>query len=132
LANAIWRGPNDSIRLAIPGESYSVIPSWDQERRLRFWYINLEHPLRRTAIGFDFFDQILDIIASPDISTWQWKDEDELSEARIVGLISDQEFHEIKSNGTKAVEFLQGGHSPFLAWERWLPDSQWSIPQLPQ
>ena len=131
LSDAIWRGPNDSIRLVVPGESYSVIPSWDQRRKLRFWYINLEQPLCRTAFGFDFLDQILDIIVSPDMSTWRWKDEDELNEARTAGLVSDQDVCEIRGKGLRAVEFLKGRSSPFPVWEQWLPDPGWSTPTLP-
>ena len=43
--------------------------------------MNLEEPLKRTAIGFDYLDQLLDIEIAVDLSSWKWKDEDELEEA---------------------------------------------------
>jgi len=130
LSDAVWRGPHGSLRLVIPGADYSVIPSWGQTRTLSHWYINLEEPLRRTSLGFDFLDQILDIIVSPDLSVWRWKDQDELEEAAIVGLVNDEELRVINANGLKAIEFFVSGGSPFIGWEHWQPVPQWSIPTL--
>lgn len=36
-------------------------------RRLRNWYVNFEHPTRRTEAGFDTLD----------LTRWEWKVEDE-------------------------------------------------------
>jgi hypothetical protein len=44
------------------------------------WYVNLQRPIVRTALGFDSADLQLDIIIRPDLVTYQWKDEDELAE----------------------------------------------------
>src|SRR5262249_24542348 len=41
------------------------------------WYVNLQEPLRRSPVGFDTDDLVLDIWVEPD-GSWHWKDEDEL------------------------------------------------------
>jgi hypothetical protein len=33
------------------------------------WYFNLQTPLRRSTVGFDLWDQLLDIVVRPD-RTW--------------------------------------------------------------
>ena len=48
--------------------------------------MNFEQPLRRTPIGFDTFDQKLDLIVMPD-GAYRWKDEDELEQAAALGLL---------------------------------------------
>ena len=50
------------------------------------WYVNFEQPLRRTPVGFDTFDEKLDLIVRPD-GTYVWKDEDELEQAAALGLV---------------------------------------------
>ncbi len=48
--------------------------------------MNFEQPLRRTPVGFDTFDEKLDLIVMPD-GTYRWKDEDELEQAAALGLL---------------------------------------------
>jgi hypothetical protein len=43
--------------------------------QLAHWYVNFQRPMRRTAIGFDTFDLLLDLVIAPDLSRWDWKDE---------------------------------------------------------
>ncbi len=63
------------LRLTIPGAAYSVLLFWKHpEMTHEFYYINLEEPFRRTAIGFDYTDQYLDVIPEIDLSSWSWKD----------------------------------------------------------
>ncbi|GIE85497.1 hypothetical protein SAMN06264365_105116 [Actinoplanes regularis] len=47
------------------------------------WKINFERPVRRTAIGIDTFDLLLDLIADPARDRWSWKDEDVRHEALL-------------------------------------------------
>src|SRR5438046_2771238 len=63
------------------GASYMVGHHWeDATNRFHGWYLNLQTPLRRSSIGFDLWDQVLDVVVRPD-RTWSWKDEDEFAEA---------------------------------------------------
>ena len=69
-----------------PDTWYAVLlflrPDWSPHS----WYVNLEEPLRRTAIGFDTLDHELDVIVELD-GSWRWKDEDDLAEAIRRGVI---------------------------------------------
>ena len=130
------------LALATPGAAHSVYAMWEgpksrhllgeADRTLRCWYIDLQEPLRRTQIGFDTMDHLLDIVVSPDRSEWHWKDEDEFAEAVVLGLFSSEEAHAIRAEGERAVRQLQAGQPPFSAvWEKWKPPAGWQVPPLP-
>jgi predicted RNA-binding protein associated with RNAse of E/G family len=120
------------LRLTIPGADYSVLIFWDPpDMKQHSWYVNLEDPLHRTALGFDFLDQFLDIIIKPDLSAWHWKDEDELAEAVALGAVSKERAAAMRAEGEKVVAWLQSGKSPFNGWEKWRPDPSWVTPVLP-
>jgi hypothetical protein len=121
------------LALAVPGAAHSVYGMWeDGHARLVCWYIDLQQPLRRTPLGFDCRDHLLDIVVSPDRSEWRWKDEDEFSEGVCLGVFSAQEERAIRAEGNRAVRELLAGRPPFsAAWEKWTPPAHWEIPQLP-
>jgi hypothetical protein len=133
LADNVWPEDGESIRLMIPGKPYSVLCFWLEKHSIhRDWYINLEDPLYRTSIGFDYMDQLLDIIVESDLSDWHWKDEDEFQEAQELGLISPEKAGNLRTEGEKVVEMLLSGESVFNGWEHWKPDPAWEIPTLPE
>jgi len=127
------RWSTEALRLVTPGAAHSVILFWTEGfREVRFWYVNLEEPLRRTTLGFDYMDQVLDIYISADMSEWQWKDEDEMEEARALGMITPQKALEIRAEGERVIEHMRSGRPPFNGgWESWRPDPAWPIPELP-
>ena len=88
--------------------------------------------MRRTDAGFDYIDQMLDITAVPDLSSWQWKDADEVEDAVALGIISAGKAAELRVEGEKVINWLQSGKSPFSSWENWRPDPTWAIPVLPK
>src|SRR3990170_92281 len=119
--------------MKIPVANYSMEIYYNAtDGSRRSWYINLEDPFRRTALGFDFLDQMLDIVASPDLSSWRRKDEDEFEEAVRIGVISPARANALRSEGEKAIAWLQSGKSPFNGWEKWRPDPSWAVPVLPK
>ena len=123
------------IRLTIPGESYSVLLFWNcNNNNLRYWYINLEdpvNPMRRTKLGFDLCDQILDIIVESNLKDWRWDDEDELQEAIEAHLISPEKAQALYAKGEKVRDLIMSGKSIFNGWEHWKPDLSWKVPVLP-
>ncbi|UCB42899.1 MAG: DUF402 domain-containing protein [Dehalococcoidales bacterium] len=132
LEDVEWLG-FDMLRLTIPGANYSVLIFWNTEDgSQQRWYINLEDPLCRTTLGFDYEDLLLDIIATPDLTSWYWEDEDELEKAVKAGLISPLKAAGLYSKGEQVVTWLQSGTSPFNGWEKWRPDPSWQIPVLPE
>ena len=80
LREAVW--PIEALRIVTPGRHHSVLLLWTEGfREFLKWYVNLEDPLTHSAVGFDYLDQFLDIEIAPDLSAWNWKDEDELEDA---------------------------------------------------
>jgi len=130
MQDDVWTG-HGRIRLTIPGQRYSVLLFWNDDDSLNRWYINLEEPLMRTKSGFDYVDQILDVILSPDFSSWHWDDEDELKEAVAAGLISPKKAQALYTDGQAVVRLLQTGKSIFSNWVNWRPDPTWPVPVLP-
>ena len=56
----------EALRIVTPGSRHSVLLLWTAGfRELLLWYVNLEDPLARTPIGFDYVDQLLDIEIEP-------------------------------------------------------------------
>jgi Protein of unknown function (DUF402) len=90
------------------------------------WYVNLQEPLRRSPLGFDTDDLVLDIWVQPD-GTWRWKDEDELEEAVRLGRFTPEDAREIRAEG----ECVVAAQPWPTGWEDWQPDPHWEPPRLP-
>jgi hypothetical protein len=122
----------DVLMLIVPGEAFSTYLMWETgTKNLVCWYINLQEPVQRTSIGFDTMDHTLDVVVSPDMSEWKWKDEDEFSEAEEVGVYSYAKAREIRSEGEKALKLLTSERRwLYKEWETWQAEPEWGIPQL--
>ena len=118
--------------LIVPGEAFSVYVMWDAGTRdLKCWYINLQEPIRRTPIGFDTMDHVLDAVVRPDMTEWDWKDEDEFSEAERIAYYSPEMACGIRAEGERAVRLLTSERRSFYeAWESWCSDPAWGLPRL--
>ncbi|MFI9305443.1 cytidylyl-2-hydroxypropylphosphonate hydrolase [Streptomyces triculaminicus] len=125
-----WFGPG-VLKLARPGDPWSVWLFWDLDWRFRNWYVNLEEPLARWAGGVDSEDHFLDIAVYPDRS-WEWKDEDEFAQAQRAGLMPADRAERVRAAGRAAVELIEAWDAPFTAgWEGWRPNPGWTVPELP-
>lgn len=114
----------DQLCVARPGRRHSIFLHWGGDGSLDYWYVNFERPLRRTAVGFDTFDEKLDLIVRPD-GSYRWKDEDELEAASAAGLLDPEA---VRAEAARVLE-----EWPFpTGWEDWRPDPAWSVPQLPE
>ncbi|MBN1217531.1 MAG: DUF402 domain-containing protein [Anaerolineae bacterium] len=132
LIDTTWRW-GDTLLLIRPGEAHAIHVMWrDADRAFTGWYINLQEPLRRTPIGFDFMDQELDIVVKPDLSGWTWKDETGFQQAEEMGLFSRWETRQIRAEAERVLERVRAKASPFNdGWETWVPNPDWPIPVLP-
>jgi hypothetical protein len=132
LVDTTWN-ETDVLMLVTPGASHAVYAMWESEHiRLKCWYVDLQDPLRRTSIGFDTMDHLLDIVISPDRSKWRWKDEDEFREAVEIGLYSKEEARAIRAEGERVIKLMEANQSPFCdGWERWSPPPEWQNPVFP-
>ena len=124
----------DVLTLTIPRASHSIYVMWEAgQANLRCWYVNLQEPLRRTPIGFDTMDQILDIVIKPDLSGWSWKDEDEFREAQKLGVFSVMQVRDLRVEGERVIESLRARAFPFNdGWAQWRPPLKWLKPELLQ
>lgn len=105
----------------------------DQDDSLLGWYIDLVQPLRRTRLGFDSRDHILDVWFDSDRSAWSWKDEDEFAWCQETGRISGEDALAIRAEGERAIERLTAdGASLYREWESWSPDTTWPVPTIPE
>jgi len=132
LVDAAWR--DDVLRLMFPGRGYSIWLFWrviEGERRAAYYYVNMEEPFRRSEIGFDTNDHMLDIVVEADLSAWRWKDADEF-DARVRGGIYGSEFAAaLRAEAEDVVACIEQRGSPFCdGWAAWLPDSSWLAPTL--
>jgi hypothetical protein len=99
-----------------------------QNGRFKCYYVNLQAQAWRTPIGFDTYDQVLDVLVTPD-GSWRWKDEDEFELAIRLGLFSVDEGAAIRREGERVIASL-----PTLlptGWEDWQPDPAWLPVPLP-
>jgi hypothetical protein len=132
LVDGAWR--SDVLRLMFPGCGYSIWLFWREiegERRLAYYYINMEEPFRRSEIGFDTNDHMLDVVVEPDLSAWRWKDEEEFA-ARIAQGVYGAEFGDaLRAEAQAVIDLLERRASPFCdGWDCWLPDAAWPTPCL--
>ncbi|MFG3306630.1 DUF402 domain-containing protein [Streptomyces wuyuanensis] len=127
---AHWSGTG-VLKLARPGDAWSVWLFWEQGWQFRNWYVNLEEPHLRWAGGIDSEDHFLDIAVQPDRS-WYWLDEDEFDQARTAGLMGEDQARLVRAAGLEAVEVISAWGPPYSdGWEDWRPDPRWPVPELP-
>ncbi|MET9665667.1 DUF402 domain-containing protein [Streptomyces sp. NPDC006475] len=119
------------LKLARPGEPWSVWLFWEPGWQFKNWYVNLEEPRTRWSGGIDSEDHFLDISVDPDRS-WRWHDEDEFDQAQRVGLIGPEKAERVRLAGEEAVRAVRAWGAPFSdGWEHWRPDPAWRVPELP-
>lgn len=128
LEDGVWT--RETLRLTTPGAAHSVLVWWE-DGAFDGWYVNLERPLVRTPLGFDYLDQELDIHVRPNRS-WEYLDEGEFEESQKLGVITPAEARAVRAEAARVVRMIEAWGPPFCdGWERWRPDSDWSVPALP-
>ncbi|RSS82127.1 DUF402 domain-containing protein [Streptomyces sp. WAC06614] len=128
---ARWFG-DGVLKLARPGDPWSVWLFWEHDWQFRSWYVNLEEPRTRWSGGVDSEDHFLDISVYPD-RTWKWRDQDEFAQAQRSGLMLPEQAARVRRAGRAAVELIKAWGSPFSdGWEHWRPDPAWDVPVLPE
>jgi uncharacterized protein len=126
----VWHGMG-VLKLARPGEPWSVWLWWGPGWRFKSWYVNLESPRVRGPHRVDSEDHFLDIDVFPD-RTWAWRDEDEFAQAQQDGLMSREQAREVEAAGRAALAAVRSWSPPFGdGWEDWRPDPAWPLPALP-
>lgn len=124
---------NHVLQLIRPGEPRATWLLWrEPDWAFRAYYVNLQAPLRRTPLGFDTVDYLLDLEVTPDLE-WTWKDEEEVAIAREHELVAAEILDQMRAEGERAIRDIEARAWPFNAgYESWRPDPAWAIPALPE
>jgi hypothetical protein len=97
------------------------------------WKVDIVAPPIRTELGFDFSDEVLDIVVRPD-RTYVWKDEDQMAQCVALGIYSQAEADRLHAAGSEVIDLIEQSKSPFDSeWPHWTPPSDLRcIPEAPQ
>ncbi|MFF4507443.1 DUF402 domain-containing protein [Streptomyces sp. NPDC001401] len=132
-----WSWRSTALLQWVPPEAwFSVNAFYDPSdgHQLSYWYVNFQQPMRRTAIGFDTFDLLLDLVIAPDLSQWRWKDEDEYAHGRRLGVVSEADHRAVEKAREEATAMIEERTGPFAAdavWRNWRSEPHWPSPSLP-
>ncbi|MER8098136.1 DUF402 domain-containing protein [Streptomyces goshikiensis] len=132
LAPGVWQ--ETELLLWKPPAAWFSINAFFTAGAMRNWYVNFEHPARRTEAGFDTLDLTVDLVIDPDLSTWTWKEEDEYAHVRRLGIVSDSEHQAVDLARTQVLAMLEERAGPFAdadRWAAWHREPTWPAPCLP-
>jgi hypothetical protein len=126
-----WTG-NHVLNITCANDEFGIKLFFGEDWRLRCWYVNLQTPMRRHAMGIETVDLTLDLLIAPDLSGHQWKDEDEFAERVDAGMYGADELRRLKAVGRTVLQRAQGRSAPFdEPWPQWRPPAEWGIPAFP-
>jgi hypothetical protein len=126
-----WQG-HGVLMLQRPADASAVWVFWEgNPRRFSRWYLNLQAPFRRTKIGFDSLDHVLDLW-STDGRTWHVKDEETFAQRVADGYFTADEGAAIRAEAERFVaDVRKNGPWWDEAWADWRPDPLWAVPSVP-
>jgi hypothetical protein len=129
----VWR--EDTLRLMFPNRHHSVFLFWERTstaRRFSRYFVNLEEPLRRTAVGIDTQDHTLDIDVTPDLRC-KWRDEEEFHNHVEHGFYTRALAEAARAEGESVIAAITERKHPCLdGWHQWVPDPSWAVPEIPR
>jgi Protein of unknown function (DUF402) len=127
-----WEGHGVLI-MQRPDDPYAVWHFWHgEDRQFLSWYVNLQEPFRRTAIGVDTQDQELDVVVFPD-GQWLLKDDEYMDQRVREGRYTAAEVGEIRAVGARITAMVDAGDTWWdPAYVAWTPDPSWATPVLPE
>jgi hypothetical protein len=127
-----WTG-HGVLVLRRPGEAYSVWHFWDgPSRRFAGWYLNIEEPHRRTAVGYDTQDLELDVWI-PAGEPWRFKDEECLEQRVREGRYTEAQVTAARRVGGELGAMLDRGERWWDdGWASFVPEPGWRAPAFPE
>lgn len=121
-----------SLWILRPRDWHAVWVSWLPNGDHYGWYVNLQRPMRRTAIGIEAMDLMLDVVVEPDL-TWRWKDDDQFEEILRRSVFDDITGARVRREANDVIRRVEQRAEPFdQDWPAWRPDSSWPLPTLPE
>ena len=126
-----WLG-HGVLMLQRPGDSYAIWVFWHgPTRAFRGWYVNLQEPFRRTAIGYDTQDLELDIWVPVD-GGWVLKDDHVMEERIREGRFTPSQVAATRAEAERITDELDAGRRWWAdSWAEWRPDPAWPTPSFP-
>lgn len=120
-----------TLVLVRSGEWHAIWVSWLDDGAQWGWYVNLQRPFRRTALGLETMDLMLDVLIENDRS-WRWKDEDELETFVDTGVFDEALAEQLRAEGLRVARRAERNESPFdRPWASHRPDPSAPHPVLP-
>ncbi len=121
-----------TLMLTDEGTMHSIWVSWLESGEHWGWYVNLQRPIRRARAAVQTMDLVLDVIITPDKSSWTWKDEDELQIALDRNLFDEALAASLRAEAEDVIRRAQANEPPFCdPWPDWRPNPSWGLPRLP-
>jgi len=114
------------------GEPFAVWAYWSgPDRSFLGWYVNIQVPFRRTAIGIDSLDLELDLLVTPELEVLV-KDEEHVDRSAELGRFSTDDAAAIHAVGARLkAEIERDGPWWDLAWSTWTPpEALLEVPRL--
>jgi hypothetical protein len=126
-----WEG-HGCLMVQRPGDMFAVWHYWHgPDRRFLCWYVNVQAPFQRTAIGYDTQDFELDVVVFPD-GRWVFKDREVLADRVSEGRLSQRLVERVVQFGDELAEELDAGRMRWdERWADWTPPSTWHDADLP-
>ena len=131
VVDRVWHS-HHVLRIVPFDAAHEVDVFWTEDWDFRCWYVNLQEQARPSALGWDTFDQQLDIVVRPD-RTWEWKDEDEFDDLVVAGVLSGTEHARVRAEAERVLADIERWTRPFdEGWEDWRPPADWTHAELPE
>lgn len=117
-----WQGPGCLFQLPA-GEAFAAVLFLDADDSSPLgWKVDFLAPCVRTDIGLDTLDWALDLLAAPGLATWTVKDEDDLAQLVLMGILDDERLAQLHAARARAEAALVARSSPFAGqWAEWRP-----------
>ena len=110
---------------------HAIWISWLDSGEQWGWYVNLQRPFRRTLLGFETMDLVLDVTIELD-RTWRWKDEDELELFVERGVFDKALAERLRAEGLAVARRAERNEGLFAErWDGWRPPASEPVPELP-
>jgi hypothetical protein len=126
-----WHG-HGVLMLQRPSDAHAIWVFWSGAKRdFRGWYINLQQPFRRTAIGYDTQDLELDIWVPVD-GPWEFKDDEVLEQLVLEGRYTPEQVAATRAEAERIADELNARRRWWSdEWAEWRPDPDWPTPDFP-
>jgi hypothetical protein len=135
---ATGRHPYDGLRAWVgegplglhrPGDPFAVWAHWSRpDRTFRGWYVNIQMPFRRTAIGIDSLDLELDLVVSPELEVLV-KDEHHVDESAARGRFTAEDATAIHALGARLKHGIENDGAWWdESWSTWAPPPELLVP----